>query len=51
MFGALLCIHIRTILTSKLGGKFIDVFEAEAKRIEEVAANSDLPGKIEFFLQ
>ena len=34
-----------------IGGKFIDVFEAEAKRIEETAAKSNLPGKIEFFLQ
>ena len=34
-----------------IGGKFIDVFEAEAKRIEENSAKSGMPGKIEFFLQ
>jgi GMP synthase (glutamine-hydrolysing) len=34
-----------------IGGQFITTFEAEAKRIEEAAANSSLPGKIEFFLQ
>ncbi|CAD6441274.1 97c8262f-3eab-4771-8ce6-d15398aca9e1 [Sclerotinia trifoliorum] len=34
-----------------IGGKFIDVFEAEAKKIEDAAANSDKAGKIEFFLQ
>ncbi|KAF5872157.1 putative gmp synthase protein [Botrytis fragariae] len=34
-----------------IGGKFIDIFEAEAKKIEDAAANSDKAGKIEFFLQ
>jgi len=34
-----------------LGGKFIDIFEAEAKKIEEAAANSEMAGKIGFFLQ
>jgi len=34
-----------------IGGTFIDVFEAEAKKIEEAAANSSKAGKIEFFLQ
>ncbi|KOS19513.1 GMP synthase [Escovopsis weberi] len=34
-----------------IGGKFIDIFEAEAKKIEEAAAHSDRAGKIEFFLQ
>lgn len=34
-----------------IGGKFIDVFEAEAKKIEDAAASSDKAGKIEFFLQ
>lgn len=34
-----------------IGGKFIDLFEAEAKKIEDAAANSDKAGKIEFFLQ
>jgi hypothetical protein len=33
------------------GGKFIDIFEAEAEKIEEAAANSDRAGKIGFFLQ
>jgi hypothetical protein len=33
------------------GGTFIDIFEEEAKKIEDAAADSDLPGKIEFFLQ
>jgi GMP synthase (glutamine-hydrolysing) len=42
---------METTLTSILGGKFIDVFEAEAKRIEEASEKSDMPGKIEFFLQ
>jgi hypothetical protein len=51
VFRVFLCVIGRTELTSKLGGKFIDVFEAEAKRIEEAAKDSDLPGKIEFFLQ
>lgn len=43
--------HIRTRLTLLLGGKFIDIFEAEAEKIEKAAANSDMAGKIEFFLQ
>jgi len=34
-----------------IGGKFIDVFEAEAKKIEEAAANSPKAGRIEWFLQ
>lgn len=34
-----------------IGGTFIDIFEAEAKKIEDKAADSNLPGKIEFFLQ
>lgn len=34
-----------------IGGKFIDVFEEEVKRIEDAAANSDRVGKIEWFLQ
>jgi GMP synthase (glutamine-hydrolysing) len=34
-----------------IGGTFIDIFEAEAKKIEDRAVDSDLPGKIEFFLQ
>ena len=34
-----------------IGGKFIDVFEEEVKRIEDAAANSDRAGKIEWFLQ
>jgi GMP synthase (glutamine-hydrolysing) len=34
-----------------LGGTFIDIFEEEAKKIEDAAVDSDLPGKIEFFLQ
>lgn len=34
-----------------IGGKFIDVFEEEAKKIEAAAANSDRAGPIEFFLQ
>ncbi|KAK0705938.1 GMP synthase [Lasiosphaeria miniovina] len=34
-----------------IGGKFIDIFEEEALKIEAAAANSDRAGKIEFFLQ
>jgi GMP synthase (glutamine-hydrolysing) len=34
-----------------IGGLFIDVFEAEAKKIEEKAANSPKAGPIKFFLQ
>jgi GMP synthase (glutamine-hydrolysing) len=34
-----------------IGGKFIDIFEKEAKRIEEAAVNSDKAGKIEWFMQ
>jgi GMP synthase (glutamine-hydrolysing) len=34
-----------------IGGKFIDVFEAEAKKIEDAAEHSDKAGKIEWFLQ
>jgi GMP synthase (glutamine-hydrolysing) len=34
-----------------IGGTFIDVFEAEALKIEAAAANSPQAGKIEFFLQ
>jgi GMP synthase (glutamine-hydrolysing) len=34
-----------------IGGLFIDVFEAEAKKIEEEAANSPKAGPIKFFLQ
>lgn len=34
-----------------IGSTFIDVFEAEAKKIEDAAANSPKAGKIEFFLQ
>jgi hypothetical protein len=41
----------KTEINLLLGGKFIDIFEAEAKKIEEAAANSDMAGKIEFFLQ
>ena len=46
-------IHLahKTEINLLLGGKFIDIFEAEAKKIEEAAANSDMAGKIEFFLQ
>ena len=34
-----------------IGGKFIDVFEAEALKIEEAAKNSPKAGRIEWFLQ
>lgn len=34
-----------------IGNTFIDVFEAEAEKIEKAAANSSKAGKIEFFLQ
>jgi GMP synthase (glutamine-hydrolysing) len=34
-----------------IGNTFIDVFEAEAKKIEEAAANSPKAGRIEWFLQ
>jgi GMP synthase (glutamine-hydrolysing) len=34
-----------------IGNTFIEVFEAEAIKIEEAAANSPKAGKIEFFLQ
>lgn len=34
-----------------IGNTFIDVFEEEAKKIEDAAANSPKAGKIEFFLQ
>jgi GMP synthase (glutamine-hydrolysing) len=34
-----------------IGGTFIDVFEAEAKKIEDAAENSPKAGKIGFFLQ
>lgn len=34
-----------------IGNKFIDVFEEEAKKIEDAAAHSDKAGKIGFFLQ
>lgn len=34
-----------------IGGKFIDVFEEEAKKIEDAAEHSDKAGKIEWFLQ
>ena len=34
-----------------IGGKFIDVFEEEAKKIEDAAAHSAKAGKIEWFLQ
>jgi GMP synthase (glutamine-hydrolysing) len=34
-----------------IGGTFIDVFEAEAKKIEKVSVQDDRAGKIEFFLQ
>ncbi|KAK2765644.1 GMP synthase (glutamine-hydrolyzing) [Arachnomyces sp. PD_36] len=34
-----------------IGGKFIDMFEAEAEKIEEASAKSGLGGKIGFFLQ
>jgi GMP synthase (glutamine-hydrolysing) len=34
-----------------IGSKFIDVFEEEAKKIEDAAAHSDKTGKIEWFLQ
>lgn len=34
-----------------IGGKFIDIFEEEAKKIEEAAAHSSKAGKIEWFLQ
>ncbi len=43
--------HIKPRFNILLGGKFIDIFEAEAKKIEDAAANSDMAGKIEFFLQ
>jgi len=35
----------------ELGSTFIDIFEEEARKIEDAAVDSDLPGKIEFFLQ
>jgi hypothetical protein len=41
----------KTEINPLLGSKFIDIFEAEAKKIEEAAVNSDMAGKIEFFLQ
>ncbi len=34
-----------------IGNTFIDVFEVEARKIEEAAANSPKAGKIEWFLQ
>jgi len=34
-----------------IGGKFIDVFEEEAKKIEDAAAHSDKAGKVGWFLQ
>ena len=34
-----------------IGGKFIDVFEEESKKIEAAAAHSDQAGPIEWFLQ
>ncbi|KAE8343501.1 GMP synthase [Aspergillus arachidicola] len=34
-----------------IGNKFIDVFEEEAKKIEDAAAHSETAGKIGFFLQ
>jgi GMP synthase (glutamine-hydrolysing) len=34
-----------------IGGKFIDVFEEEAKKIEDAAAHSGKASKIEWFLQ
>ncbi|KAB8230963.1 GMP synthase (glutamine-hydrolyzing) [Aspergillus alliaceus] len=34
-----------------IGNKFIDVFEEEAKKIEDAAAHSDSAGKIQWFLQ
>lgn len=34
-----------------IGGKFIDIFEAEAIKIEEAAKNSPKAGPIKFFLQ
>jgi GMP synthase (glutamine-hydrolysing) len=34
-----------------IGNTFIDVFETEAKKIEEAAANSPKAGRIEWFLQ
>lgn len=34
-----------------IGNTFIEVFEAEALKIEQAAANSDKAGKINFFLQ
>jgi GMP synthase (glutamine-hydrolysing) len=34
-----------------IGGKFIDVFEEEAKKMEDAAAHSDKASKIEWFLQ
>lgn len=34
-----------------IGGTFIDVFEAEAKKIEKASVQDDRAGKIEFFLQ
>src|SRR5450432_3097136 len=34
-----------------VGNTFIDVFEAEAKKMEAAAANSPKAGKIEWFLQ
>jgi hypothetical protein len=41
----------KTEINLLLAGKFIDIFEAEAKKIEEAAGNSDTAGKFEFFLQ
>jgi GMP synthase (glutamine-hydrolysing) len=34
-----------------IGSKFIDIFEEEAKKIEDATAHSDRAGKIEWFLQ
>ncbi|ELR08909.1 GMP synthase (glutamine-hydrolyzing) [Pseudogymnoascus destructans] len=34
-----------------IGGKFIEVFEEEAKKIEAAAAKTDRAGPVEFFLQ
>ncbi|KAE8354916.1 GMP synthase [Aspergillus coremiiformis] len=34
-----------------IGNKFIDVFEEEAKKIEDAAAHSESAGKIQWFLQ
>lgn len=34
-----------------IGGTFIDLFEAEAKRIEKEAENTPNAGKVEWFLQ